>query len=198
MRDIVVGSDMGVRITEEDVGKRVVGSNGEVIGTIVEVEGDTAYVEPAPSITEKIRSRMSYESVERKSYPLIQGAVGNITDDEIYLKEDFMDAGSGESTSETTEDPSRWRRWVREKTEFIDFLKTTLSLFKEADDPDAFAESLSKGEIEEALEQTDMTEEKLAKRVDDIESKGEEALEDPVISEAVARHRGGDNGGHSD
>lgn len=237
--------DMGHRFTEDDEGKTVVDTDGKEIGIIVDVEDSTAYVLPDPGITKRIFASLGWSDKVEDTYPLQEGAVEAITDNEVRLVpspryggevNESTDEAEGEDEATTTErvtagseaefppeeedeattnpasepvvespaepssldsDPSeqpnhrhqqRRSQGLKENSQFFGFLKTTLSLFREADDPDTFAERLSEGNIDRALQQTDMTEEDLVEHIEEIENDGEEALEDPDVREVVTQY----------
>lgn len=76
-------------ITEEDEGKKVVGSGGEEIGIVSSVRGGTAYVDPDPGLTDSIKSKLGWGDVDQEDYPLNESNIQSVTDDEIRLGSDF-------------------------------------------------------------------------------------------------------------
>lgn len=74
-------------ITEDDQGKRVVNVQGDEIGMITEVEGDTAYVNPDPGITDTISSKLGWSDASEDDYQLHNDQVKTVTDKEVRLKE---------------------------------------------------------------------------------------------------------------
>nr|WP_049967544.1 hypothetical protein [Haloferax prahovense] len=73
-------------VTEDDEGKRVVNSHGETIGMVSEVKNGTAYVDPDPGITDKIRSKLGWGDADKDNYVLKASRINTVTDDEIRLK----------------------------------------------------------------------------------------------------------------
>ena len=71
--------------TEEDEGKRVVDSRGEKVGMVKSVRGGQAYVDPDPGITDSIKSKLGWESVDADDYALDETQVEEITGDEVRL-----------------------------------------------------------------------------------------------------------------
>lgn len=71
----------------DDVGKPVVNQNGEQIGRVVEIRHGAAYVDPNPGAFDTIKSKLGWEDADEESYPLQDGQVAMITDDEILLGE---------------------------------------------------------------------------------------------------------------
>ncbi|SEO56887.1 hypothetical protein SAMN04487948_103273 [Halogranum amylolyticum] len=77
---------MATNITEDDEGKPVVGADGEEVGRIVSVEHGTAYVEADPGLTDTVMAKLGWGDSDEESYPLQEGSVERVTDDEIRLK----------------------------------------------------------------------------------------------------------------
>lgn len=76
----------GIQFTEADEGKRVVNATGETVGRIVEVRAGTAYVDPDPDTLDTIKSKLGWADVDDDNYPLREGDVEAVTDDEIRLQ----------------------------------------------------------------------------------------------------------------
>ncbi|AQL42142.1 hypothetical protein BV210_05185 [Halorientalis sp. IM1011] len=75
-----------VQITEDDVGTTVVDQNGDEVGIVSAVRYGTAYVDPDPDITTRLKTALGWEEVdEEDGYPLQEEAVETVTDDEIRL-----------------------------------------------------------------------------------------------------------------
>jgi len=72
--------------TASDEGKNVVNENGEMIGRIVEIEQNGAYVDPDPSVTDTIMSKLGWGSRDEGTYLLDADHVETITDDEVRLR----------------------------------------------------------------------------------------------------------------
>lgn len=73
------------QFTDDDVGKRVVNANGDTIGLVSGVDAGSAYVDPDPGLTDKIRSRLGWDDVDETDYALDPSHVDAVTDDEIRL-----------------------------------------------------------------------------------------------------------------
>jgi len=71
--------------TDDDVGKRVVNANGDTIGLVSGVETGSAYVDPDPGLTDKIRTRLGWDDVGENDYVLDPSHVDAVTDDAIRL-----------------------------------------------------------------------------------------------------------------
>lgn len=76
---------MAHTFTEDDEGKSVVNDQGEDVGIIADVEHGTAYVNPDPGVTDKIKSKLGWDDRDEDTYPLQEESVESVTDDEIRL-----------------------------------------------------------------------------------------------------------------
>jgi hypothetical protein len=74
------------QLTEEDVGKRVVSTDGDEVGTITEVRGRTAYVDPDPGMLDSIEAKLDWEDTGEDTYPVSADNVAEVTDDEVRLR----------------------------------------------------------------------------------------------------------------
>ena len=77
---------MARTFTDEDEGKPVI-AGGQQVGILVAVEAGRAHVEPDPSITESLATKLGWGETEpdADTYPIYEDAVAAITDDEIRL-----------------------------------------------------------------------------------------------------------------
>lgn len=82
---------MGEEITMGDGGKRVIDSNGNEIGVVTDVDDEdgTAYVEPNREIGGELKTRLGWGSDTQSEYPLRNDAIGEITAEEILLREEY-------------------------------------------------------------------------------------------------------------
>ncbi|WP_092539238.1 DUF2171 domain-containing protein [Halopelagius longus] len=71
--------------SEEDEGKQVVNQDGENVGKVKDVRGDTIYVEPDHSLTEKIAESLGWSDEDEDTYPVEAESVTSITDDHVYV-----------------------------------------------------------------------------------------------------------------
>ncbi|WP_408957592.1 hypothetical protein [Natrinema sp. 74] len=79
-------------ITDEDVGKRVESADGEPLGTVVDVEAETARVEPDPELTDSITAVLDWDRGSEETVPLETDAVGEITADAVRIEAEFSAA----------------------------------------------------------------------------------------------------------
>lgn len=79
---------------DDDAGKDVVDVQGREIGVVTDVEGDTMYVEPDPSMTERIKSKLEMGSESEEDLPVSSEFVDRIEDDvvlDVQRDEEFQD-----------------------------------------------------------------------------------------------------------
>lgn len=77
--------DEAVMPSEDDEGKTVVDATGDEVGMVVEVEGDTLYVDPHPSITDRIKTTLGWGETDEDDYPIGPDRIARITRDEVEL-----------------------------------------------------------------------------------------------------------------
>lgn len=84
------------QFTDSDVGKTVVNPVGDEVGIVETVEDGTAYVDPHPDLSDRIRARFGWENDPSvNEAPLDDEHVAEITDDEVRLREDLPTDRSG-------------------------------------------------------------------------------------------------------
>ncbi|SFC28039.1 hypothetical protein SAMN05444422_106196 [Halobiforma haloterrestris] len=98
--------------TTDDVGKTVESASGDPLGAIVEVDDETAYVEPDPDVTDSLKAALDWEG-SHEPIPLADSAVTEITADAVRLEASFpegslepTDAGGGIDDPDASE-PTR-------------------------------------------------------------------------------------------
>jgi sporulation protein YlmC with PRC-barrel domain len=75
-----------VTLTSDDEGKSVVNATGDQIGRVVEVRGGDAYVDPDPSITDTIMSKLGWgDQRDEDTYRLDSDHIDAVTDDEVRI-----------------------------------------------------------------------------------------------------------------
>lgn len=70
---------------DDDHGKDVVDTRGQDIGMVTKVEGDTMYVDPHPSLTEKIMSTLNWDTDSEEALPVPPEFVERI-DEQVVLR----------------------------------------------------------------------------------------------------------------
>lgn len=79
------------QFTEEDEGKTVVNPVGEKVGIIELVKNRTAYVDPHPSWSDRIKAHIGWEDTpDMSEQPLEDDFVEEITDDQVILRQDLQ------------------------------------------------------------------------------------------------------------
>lgn len=75
-----------LELSDGDQGKAVVDQAGERIGIVAEVEGQMAYVDPEPGLTDRLRARLNWGGHGDDDYPVEASEISDITDDEVVLQ----------------------------------------------------------------------------------------------------------------
>lgn len=73
-------------LTEDDVGKSVVNRTGEKIGTVSGVQGERAYVDPDPGLTDTIKAKLGWDDPDSDDFQLEGEHIESMTDEEIRLR----------------------------------------------------------------------------------------------------------------
>ncbi|WP_121741609.1 hypothetical protein [Natronorubrum halophilum] len=96
---------MSATFTDDDLEKTVENANGEVIGTVTAVDGETARVAPRAGILDSIRSTLSWGQSHEDTLEIHETAVYEISSESIRLDVESVDAleeePSADSPSET-------------------------------------------------------------------------------------------------
>lgn len=79
---------MDETLTEADEGKRVVGSEGEVLGTVQKVDQGVAHVEPDAGDYKTVKRYLNWGGSETDDYTFQETAIESVTDDEIVLQDE--------------------------------------------------------------------------------------------------------------
>lgn len=90
---------MSTTFTEDDLHKRVQNANGEVIGTVTEIESEIAHVEPRSGVVDSIRSALGWGRSSQETVSIHAESVEEITVDTIHLEADSTVALDEEPTS---------------------------------------------------------------------------------------------------
>lgn len=77
---------MVTHLTKDDEGKPVIDADGEQIGLVVDVSGETAHIDPDPGVIDRIGARFGWQSESGDTQPLNQARIASITDDAIRLR----------------------------------------------------------------------------------------------------------------
>ncbi|MFC4437308.1 MULTISPECIES: hypothetical protein [Natrialbaceae] len=75
-----------IELSKDDQGKDVVDERGETVGIVAEVEGQTAYIDPQPGLTDRLKARLDWGGHGDDNYPIEPAQISEVTDDEIVLR----------------------------------------------------------------------------------------------------------------
>lgn len=90
--------DEHTRVTPDvaDHGKSVVDNRGADVGVVSDVEGETMYVEPDPTLTEKVMSKLHWRDNDRDHLEVSPERIERIAD-EVVLDVEFDEDPQGPS-----------------------------------------------------------------------------------------------------
>ncbi|WP_167768548.1 hypothetical protein [Haloarcula amylovorans] len=77
--------------SDDDEGKTVYDASGDKVGMVVDVEGDTLYVDPDSSITDKFKSALGWDVEEDDAQPIPATRIARITDRQIELVDEMSE-----------------------------------------------------------------------------------------------------------
>ena len=72
---------MTAPLTEDEVGKTVVDAEGKELGIVAKVEGDTAYVDPNPSVAEQLLASLGVEGEDEEDYVVREDMLDSVGED---------------------------------------------------------------------------------------------------------------------
>ena len=67
-------------------GKTVVDHEGNTVGLVDDIEGETLYVEPDPGLTDRLSTRLGWADRDEDDRPIDADLVEEVTDDAVVLK----------------------------------------------------------------------------------------------------------------
>lgn len=73
-------------LTEDDVGKQIVSSEGIDLGLITEVRDGTPYVDTHSGVVDKIKATFDWGEKDEDAFPLKTAEVAEVRDDEVILQ----------------------------------------------------------------------------------------------------------------
>lgn len=88
-RDDVRPTNMTVALSEDEIDKTVVDSDGTSLGTVSDVNHGRAHVTADQHIVEEMETKLPEGGIDEGTYALDDDSVAEITDDEIVLAEDL-------------------------------------------------------------------------------------------------------------
>jgi hypothetical protein len=72
---------------DSDTGMEVVTDDGETVGTIAKIDGNTAHVEPQGGLAKSIRQRLGWGDDDDEMYELPHRRVKSFSGSKIHLKD---------------------------------------------------------------------------------------------------------------
>jgi hypothetical protein len=76
----------GVTLSAEDVGKSVVDETGTEVGVVTDVEGGRAVVDPRPSLTEKVMSRLGWGDADETDFRIGPERISIVDEEQVELR----------------------------------------------------------------------------------------------------------------
>ena len=80
---------MTIALSDDDEGKTVVDAHGTTLGLVTAVEGDRAFVEPDPGITETIKADLGWGDADADEYTVHEDAIERREDEQLRLRGDL-------------------------------------------------------------------------------------------------------------
>ncbi|WP_049921920.1 PRC-barrel domain-containing protein [Halopiger djelfimassiliensis] len=90
---------MCATFTDDDLDKRVENENGDVIGTITEIQGETARIEPRSGVVRSIKAALGWRQSDDETVSIHENAIDEITNDAVRLE------GRADSAAEPADGP---------------------------------------------------------------------------------------------
>ncbi|SDR40448.1 putative sodium/potassium/calcium exchanger [Natronobacterium texcoconense] len=100
---------MCATFTDDDLEKRVENENGEVIGIVTAVDGESATVEPRSGVLNSLRARLGWSESTSETITVRTPAVDEITNEAVRLEVEPMAEPDSEPPLESEERPSMER-----------------------------------------------------------------------------------------
>jgi hypothetical protein len=69
-----------------DEGMKVMTADGDMVGTVEEIQSDRAHVKPDAGLSQNTRRKLGWTKQGEDTYPLKHSSVDQISGDEIHLK----------------------------------------------------------------------------------------------------------------
>lgn len=98
---------MGETFADDDVEKTVENANGEVVGTVETIEGDTAHVEPRGGIVDSIRATLGWGQSHERTVAIRESDVDEISSETIRIETESVAPLEGTESDETGPEPAK-------------------------------------------------------------------------------------------
>lgn len=79
-------STVTVTFTDDDEGKEVVDASGNTLGLVTKIDGDTAYVDPDPSLADTVKADMGWGDANTDDYTVDNTAVETKGSEKLHLR----------------------------------------------------------------------------------------------------------------
>jgi hypothetical protein len=76
---------MARNFRNSDKGKQVMTADGEMVGTVEDIQGDQAHIRPDASLSQSVRDTLGWTDEGEDVYPLDNSAVDSFSGNEIHL-----------------------------------------------------------------------------------------------------------------
>ena len=78
---------MTATLTDDEVGKTVVDAEGKKLGIVAKVEGGRAYVDPNPSVAERVLASVGLEGEDEEDYVVTEDMLESAGEDIVLRGE---------------------------------------------------------------------------------------------------------------
>ncbi|MXV64493.1 hypothetical protein GS429_20950 [Natronorubrum sp. JWXQ-INN-674] len=140
---------MSGTFTDDDIDKTVENANGEVIGTVTTIEGDTARVEPRSGVMDSIKATLGWRGTE-DTVEIHEDGVDEISSESIRLEAESVDAL--ESTESTVDDGAESAEPARSVSETGTGMETETETGAELEPDNAAERDPGTGFVEDSSE----------------------------------------------
>ncbi|MCU4926063.1 hypothetical protein OB905_08695 [Halobacteria archaeon AArc-dxtr1] len=105
---------MSPSVTDDDIDKLVETATGEPVGTVADVEGETAYVDLDPDVADSTRAALDWGNTSGGMVPLASASIAEITADAVRLGGEFSEEHDEMGEMDETETDAEGRREFRQ------------------------------------------------------------------------------------
>lgn len=75
-----------VQLSEDDIGKKVVNNEGEIVGQLTGFELNSAHIDPDPGLMDSIKSKLGLQHPDEDDIILDINQIESTTDDTVRLR----------------------------------------------------------------------------------------------------------------
>jgi sporulation protein YlmC with PRC-barrel domain len=77
---------MARNFRNSDKGKQVMTADGEMVGTVEDIEGEQAHIRPQANLSESVRDTLGWTDEGEDLYPIDNSSVASFSGNEIHLR----------------------------------------------------------------------------------------------------------------